>query len=154
MVRHPQGQVAQQLVCSDGSAPDVTTGLCADGSQPASQAELPANGSVTASSPTTQDTQEVLRNIVPREEPIQPVEQASVIHTDATCDKNPVEIVNGAKGERVINLQKTLAKLGFDPGPVGGTLGAATLAAVKQFQASKGLEVDGKVGPKSGRIVF
>ena len=24
----------QQLVCSDGTAPDVTTGLCADGSQP------------------------------------------------------------------------------------------------------------------------
>ena len=28
----------QQLVCADGTAPDVTTGLCADGSQPQSQA--------------------------------------------------------------------------------------------------------------------
>ena len=27
----------QQLVCSDGTAPDPTTGLCADGSQPQSQ---------------------------------------------------------------------------------------------------------------------
>ena len=27
----------QQLVCADGTAPDVTTGLCADGSQPQSQ---------------------------------------------------------------------------------------------------------------------
>ena len=36
----PQGQVAQQLVCSDGSAPDVTTGLCADGSQPQPQGQL------------------------------------------------------------------------------------------------------------------
>ena len=90
-----------------------------------------------------------LRNPVPREEPIQPVAQPSVIHTDATCDKNPAEIVNGEKGERVINLQKVLAKLGLDPGPIDGTFGAATVAAVKQFQASKGLQVDGKVGPNT-----
>ena len=40
----------EQLVCNDGTAPDVTTGLCADGSQPQASAvnetELPANGSV------------------------------------------------------------------------------------------------------------
>ena len=53
------------------------------------------------------------------------IAQASVIHTDATCDKNPAEIVSGDKGERVINLQKVLAKLGLDPGPVDGTFGAA-----------------------------
>ena len=77
------------------------------------------------------------------------IAQASVIHTDATCDKNPVEIVSGDKGERVINLQKVLAKLGLDPGPVDGTFGAATLAAIKEFQASRGLQVDGKVGPNT-----
>ena len=78
---------------------------------------------------TKQDTQDLLRNPLPREEPIQPVAQPSVIHTDATCDKNPVEIVNGDKGERVINLQKVLAKLGLDPGPIDGTFEIATVAA-------------------------
>ena len=28
----------EQLVCNDGTSPDVTTGLCADGSQPQGQA--------------------------------------------------------------------------------------------------------------------
>src|SRR6476619_191498 len=68
------------------------------------------------------------------------IAQPSVIHTDATCDKNPTVLVSGDKGERVINLQKVLAKLGLDPGPVDGTFGAPTLAAVKQFQASRGLQ--------------
>ena len=59
------------------------------------------------------------------------IAQASVIHPDATCDKNPAETVSGDKGERVINLQKVLAKLGLDPGPVDGTEGAPTVAADK-----------------------
>ncbi len=142
----------EQLVCNDGTAPDVN-GLCADGSQPQASAvnetDLPAKGTGFLQGTTKQDTQDVLRNPVPREEPIQPVAQPSVIHTDATCDKNPAEIVNGEKGERVINLQKVLAKLGLDPGPIDGTFGAATEAAVKQFQASEGLQVDGKVGPNT-----
>ena len=33
----------QQLVCSDGTSPDVTTGLCADGSQPQPQGQAPEN---------------------------------------------------------------------------------------------------------------
>ena len=34
LMAHSQGQAPQQLVCSDGTSPDVN-GLCADGSQPA-----------------------------------------------------------------------------------------------------------------------
>ena len=67
---------------------------------------------------------------------------------DASCDNNPGTIVNGAKGDRVINLQKSLNKLGF-PDNIDGIFGAKTEGAVKQFQASKGLEVDGKVGPNT-----
>ena len=36
------------MVCSDGSAPDVTTGLCADGSQPQPQGQAPENVSGAA----------------------------------------------------------------------------------------------------------
>ena len=71
------------------------------------------------------------------EEPIQPVAQPSVIHTDATCDKNPVEIVNGAKGERVINLQKVLAKLGLDPGPVDGKFKVLLLPSVSSGNSKR-----------------
>ena len=31
------------MVCNDGTAPDVTTGLCADGSQPQPQEQTPEN---------------------------------------------------------------------------------------------------------------
>ena len=86
----------EQLVCSDGTAPDVTTGLCADGSQPASQTELPANGSVASVKSNNAGYARGMRNMVPREEPIQPVEQASVIHTDDKLTN--LHLVSGNRG--------------------------------------------------------
>ena len=68
---------------------------------------------------------------------------------DATCDNNPGTLVSGTKGDRVFNLQKSLTKLGLNAGNIDGIFGGATEAAVKQFQASKGLQVDGKVGPNT-----
>ena len=65
------------------------------------------------------------------------------------CDSTSTVIVNGARGDQVVNLQKSLKKLGFDPGVIDGIFGGKTEAAVKQFQASKGLLVDGKVGPNT-----
>ena len=47
----------------------------------------------------------------------------------------------------VIDLQRRLAALGFDPGPLDGVRGRLTIAAVKAFQASRGLVVDGLAGP-------
>lgn len=43
-------------------------------------------------------------------------------------------------------VQRALAKLGFDPGPLDGVLGPKTQAAVVKFQQSRGLEPDGWVG--------
>ena len=68
---------------------------------------------------------------------------------DASCDTSPGVIVNGARGDQVVNLQKSLKKLGFDPGVIDGIFGGKTEAAVKQFQASNSLVVDGKVGPNT-----
>ena len=39
---HSRKDKLQQLVCSDGTAPDVN-GLCADGSQPQPQGQAPEN---------------------------------------------------------------------------------------------------------------
>ena len=68
---------------------------------------------------------------------------------DATCDNNPGTLVSGAKGDRVFNLQKSLTKLGLMLVILTVYSEAKTEAAVKQFQASKGLQVDGKVGPNT-----
>jgi peptidoglycan hydrolase-like protein with peptidoglycan-binding domain len=50
---------------------------------------------------------------------------------------------------RVKQLQRELARLGFFHGPVSGFYGPLTTAAVKQFQASAGVTVDGRWGPAS-----
>lgn len=46
----------------------------------------------------------------------------------------------------VKSIQTALAAHGFDPGPLDGIMGGKTLAAVKSFQQSRGLIVDGIVG--------
>ena len=47
--------------------------------------------------------------------------------------------------EMVRRSQEMLAKLGFDPGPADGLMGAKTRDAIRQFQKQKGLPVDGEV---------
>ena len=50
---------------------------------------------------------------------------------------------------RVRVLQQRLSTLGQQPGPVDGLYGPLTEAAVKRFQSSAGLQVDGIAGPKT-----
>ena len=44
------------------------------------------------------------------------------------CDSTSTVIVNGARGDQVVNLQKSLKKLGFDPGVIDGIFGGKTEA--------------------------
>jgi peptidoglycan hydrolase-like protein with peptidoglycan-binding domain len=52
----------------------------------------------------------------------------------------------GAQGEAVKRLQRTVANLGYDPGPVDGIFGRQTEEALRQFQAANALVVDGIAG--------
>jgi len=53
----------------------------------------------------------------------------------------------GSTGQPVRDFQQGLKDLGYDPGPVDGTFGAKTEAAVKAFQGDRGITADGVVGP-------
>ena len=50
-------------------------------------------------------------------------------------------------GHDVRSVQIKLQELGFSPGPIDGLFGPLTSAAIKVFQAARGLQVDGIVGP-------
>jgi len=52
----------------------------------------------------------------------------------------------GSTGPRVSTLQQLLQQRGFNPGGSAGQFDQATDSAVREFQASVGLSVDGKVG--------
>jgi peptidoglycan LD-endopeptidase CwlK len=51
-------------------------------------------------------------------------------------------------------IQQQLNKLGFGPLTEDGAAGPKTTAAIKKFQASKGLTADGIVGPKTIQVLF
>ena len=47
------------------------------------------------------------------------------------------------------SVQKALKNLGFYSGPIDGSIGKKTKAAIKEFQRKNNLHPDGKVGPKT-----
>jgi putative chitinase len=54
---------------------------------------------------------------------------------------------NGSNGDDVKRLQQALKDKGLYTGPIDGAFGPGTEAAVRAFQASKGLGADGVAGP-------
>jgi immune inhibitor A len=73
------------------------------------------------------------------------------VHLRVSCaEAPPVEtpmVRRGSRGEAVERLQRALRAAGFDPGPIDGIFGPLTEGAVRAYQASRGLSVDGIVGP-------
>ena len=59
---------------------------------------------------------------------------------------------SGDRGEPVRDIQRRLTGLGF-PVDADGTYGEGTVAAVTQFQASRGVPADGIVGPETWRAL-
>jgi peptidoglycan hydrolase-like protein with peptidoglycan-binding domain len=72
---------------------------------------------------------------------------------DAPSSGEGPTVRQGASGEGVRKLQEKLKELGFDPQGADGQFGPNTLAAIKALQASRGLEVDGIVGPDTWKAL-
>ena len=56
-------------------------------------------------------------------------------------------------GPTVREIQQKLKNRGFTPGPLDGDFGPNTHAAVVSFQATRGLLIDGEVGPVTARAL-
>ena len=55
----------------------------------------------------------------------------------------------GDSGPKVLELQRRLKELGFNPGNLDSQFGPGTEAAVMAFQKSEGLLADGMAGPRT-----
>ena len=55
----------------------------------------------------------------------------------------------GDRGAAVLLAQRRLDESGFDPGPIDGIFGQRTHSAVRNFQQSRELVVDGIIGPQT-----
>lgn len=72
---------------------------------------------------------------------------AAVLPAAAVLDTNSRILRPGARGDEVTQLQEILRLAGHDPGAIDGVFGPLTQAAIEDFQARAGIEVDGKIGP-------
>jgi peptidoglycan hydrolase-like protein with peptidoglycan-binding domain len=60
----------------------------------------------------------------------------------------------GTSGQSVTNLQNRLRALGFYRGPITGYYGDLTESAVRRFQASRGIQVNGIAGPQTQGALY
>ncbi|MFH0838945.1 MAG: peptidoglycan-binding protein [Candidatus Omnitrophota bacterium] len=74
--------------------------------------------------------------------------QSTITITPAQTLQEP-SVESTVKMSREKEIQMALKNAGFYTGEIDGVVGSKTKKAIKDFQASKGLTVDGKVGPKT-----
>lgn len=71
------------------------------------------------------------------------------VSTNASTTTTATSGSAGSDGNDVLAIQRELNALGCDPGPLDGTLGPDTEAAIRHFQQAAGIQVDGIVGPQT-----
>ena len=95
-------------------------------------------------------SQAATQPVAPTVKLITVTEQATTAAVPTPSTEAPAQTLKpGDTGSQVTVLQKALKKLGFSPGTPDGDYGPSTQIAVERFQASKGLDSDGVVGPQT-----
>ncbi|WP_236717924.1 L,D-transpeptidase family protein [Actinoplanes sp. TFC3] len=107
-----------------------------------------SGGSDTAAPANSISTAPSTAPSAPAETTPPPAEQPTEQPTEA-----PERLRSGAKGDRVVALQKRLAELGYWNGKADGTFGGQTTQAVYALQKAAGLSRDGVVGPKTEKAL-
>lgn len=108
-------------------------------------AEYPLNTS-TASQPTDV----IIINPAPTQNTATPAVTAPPAELSAAQTSAPPTVSEGEKKlARNKDIQTALKNASFYSGEVDGKIGPMTRKAIREFQTSKGLTADGKVGPKT-----
>jgi peptidoglycan hydrolase-like protein with peptidoglycan-binding domain len=86
-------------------------------------------------------------------EPGQSLLQNIVLGTDAGAGQAS-RVEPGPQAQAVIKaVQRSLAGLGFAPGPINGRLGDETARAIRKFEAAQGMKESGRIsGPLIARL--
>ncbi len=82
-------------------------------------------------------------------EPSQSVASETIPPTAAAQTQEAVSTATQELMGRARDIQAALKKAGFYAGAIDGKIGPRTKQAILDFQKSKGLKADGKVGPKT-----
>jgi hypothetical protein len=69
--------------------------------------------------------------------------------TSTTAAANNDGGSDGSDGNEVLHIQRELVSLNCNPGPLDGELGPDTVRAIRFFQQTVGITVDGIVGPQT-----
>ena len=95
-----------------------------------------------------QEVNKRLDEYIEPEEQTKPEESKNNANKEEVCNVNVVVLKKGSNGETVKALQLLLIGRGYSCGSYGadGDFGSATDSAVRKYQKSKGLTVDGIVG--------
>jgi len=70
-------------------------------------------------------------------------ESSSSSSTQAAPAQSQTAAVNSS-GSVVREIQSSLSRLGYDPGPIDGAMGPKTATAIRSYQQQNGLLVDGR----------
>jgi len=80
------------------------------------------------------------------------VDSASPIATPSTA--TPAKRTPVISTAKVYQLQRSLTRLGYAPGPVDGRLGPKTISALQAFQADQGLSNHGRLDKETNKRLF
>jgi hypothetical protein len=128
---------------------DETSATAVSGPVTTTPEQTEAGTSAAPTTTTPADTSSSPATTAPSDAETTPTTTPSTSDTSAFVlpEGTKLRLGEDADPEVTADLQRVLTSAGYDPGPIDGTYGPQTVAAVVAFQQANDLTADGVVGP-------